>query len=212
MGCSTVKKAVQSTQQLELSSEPVGADVISVSGEKLGVTPLILDGESLKKILKNGKVNLVLSAPGYQQRELLLDLHGKDSHTVQLERFGDNYFSERLIQDFSKEANAMARSLAEIQSLVFVRKLSEAEQALTNFQKRFPNIAASYVLFGSVESLRGNQTKAKGYLLRARTLDPSDPVAARMLARQLPADPKELLKPQPVRQPATAPIKKGGTR
>ncbi|OFZ19058.1 MAG: hypothetical protein A2X94_14165 [Bdellovibrionales bacterium GWB1_55_8] len=212
MGCSTFRSALEYTQSVELTSEPQGAEVQTAMGEKLGVTPLKIEGEALKKITVNNKINVVIAAPGYQQREVALELHGKDAHAIQLQPYGPSYFAERMMQEFSKEANAMARGLVEIQSLVFARKLNEAEKYLGEYQNRFPNIAASYVLAASIESLRGNQDKAKRYLLRARTIDPTDPVAARMLTRQAAPIGKAAqsapLKQAPVRRPAAkTPVK-----
>lgn len=173
--------ACATTGRVELKSEPGGAEVSNLAGEKLGQTPLSLKDDALAKAVRDGRFAVVLSSPGYADREVLMELHGDDTHTVRLRPLDESYFSQRLLNDFSRESNAMARELLQIQGLLIVKKLDEAEKRLTEFQKRFPNIAASYVLLGNIESARGNAQKARGYLARARQIDPADPVIARLL-------------------------------
>ena len=188
--CGTLSKRV------ELRSEPAGAEVLTTEGEKVGTTPLVLENEILTKLSKNGRLRAVLASPGFQDRELSFEIRGSDQYDVRLTQLDTGYFSKRLLNDFPSQANAMTRELMRIQGLVFAKRLDEAGKLLAAFQSQYPNIAASYVLLASVESQRGKRDQARRYLLRAQSLDPSDPVAARILNSP----------------PATAPAAKGGTR
>ena len=167
--------------RVEVTSEPGGAEVVSFDGEKMGSTPLILEGEQLAKATKTGSLAVFISAPGYVERELVVETHGTVSYVVRLTRLDRDYFSKRLLNDFAFEANEMARELMQIQGLVLAGKLPDAEKALNAFQKKFPNVAASYVLFASIESQRGKGDQARRYLARAREIDPNDPVVIRMM-------------------------------
>ena len=168
--------------RVEVTSEPAGAEVVSFEGEKIGSTPLILEGEQLAKATKTGSLAVLISAPGYVERELVVETHGTASYSIRLTRLDRDYFSKRLLNDFAIETNEMARELMQIQGLVLAAKLADAEKALNEFQKKFPNVAASYVLYASIESQRGKGEQARRYLARAREIDPNDPVVIRMLS------------------------------
>ena len=168
--------------KVEIKSNPPAAQVLSLERKVVGVTPLVLTGDILKQNSKEGRVFVILSAPGYVERELFLDVHGDDVHQVTLAKLDENYFIDKILGSLSPEANHMARDLLQIQALLLSKKINEAETGILEFQKRFPNIASSFVLLAGVEMARGNVPKARGYLLRAQSLDPSDPVAARLLA------------------------------
>jgi Flp pilus assembly protein TadD len=100
---------------------------------------------------------------------------------VRLTKADQDYFSKKLLTDFSAETNKMARELMQMHGLVLAGKLDEAEKLLSEFQKQFPNIAASYVLSASIENQRGKRDSARRYLMRANQIDPNDPVVLRML-------------------------------
>jgi tetratricopeptide (TPR) repeat protein len=183
--------------RLELKSEPSGAEISTLQGEKLGSTPLTLQDQSLEKAVRDGRLMVTLSAPGYATRELLLEFHGQDSHDVKLSRLDEDYLLKKLMTDFSRQSNELARELLQIQGLLVINKLDEAEKQLEGFQKRFPNIAASYVMLGNLEAARGDLAKARAYFVRARSIDPGDPVIARLLGTAVESDRAPASQPSP---------------
>ena len=180
LGMSAMSCSIARTK-VEVRSEPSGAEVSSLSGEVLGSTPLVISGDTLQKVSQDGKFFAIVSAPGHLGSQIVFDMHGEDVHQVKLRPLDSNYFTQNLLKNYQKQANEMARSLLQIQGLIAVKKLEEAERAIQDFQKLYPNIAASYVLLGNIELIRGNRGKAHGYLLRAQSIDPEDPVIARLV-------------------------------
>jgi len=142
-------------------------------------------GENLQRLSKDNRLMVLIEAPGYIPRQLIFDIHGEDVYTVNLSKYDPNYFSERLLKDFHKNANEMSRELLRIQGLLMVRKLDEAERSIDVFQKAYPSIAASYALAANVEMLRGQPEKARAYLLAGEALDNEDPAIKRALGMQV---------------------------
>ena len=192
-------------KRIEIHSEPDGAEILALDGTLIGSTPATFSGDILDRISKDDRVLLLVQAPGYMPRQVIFDVHGEDVHKIILSKFDENYFQQRLLKDFHKNVNEMSRELLRIQGSVMVRKLDEAERALEEFQKTYPNIAASYALLGNIEMLRGRPEKARAYLLRGESMDPDDPAIKRALGIQVrptvksdaKADSKPVPKPVP---------------
>ena len=177
-GCSSIAR-----RSLEVRSQPAGADVTTLSHDKLGVTPLVLSGDSYDRAVRNGKTALIVSHPGYLDTEIVMDTHGEDVHELRMTKLDEKYFSDHLMNDFSTQANEMAKDLLNIHGMLISKKFEEAENLLMEFQKRYPNVASSYVMRANISIVRGNPAEARGYLLRAQSIDPSDPVVERLLGR-----------------------------
>ena len=167
--------------RVTLKSDPAGAQVQNFRGEVIGTTPLVLQGDRLDQAKRNGRLVLTVSHPQHLQRELVLDVHGEDSYEVALTRLDEDYFHHQLLKHYPRQSNELIRDLLQIQGYLVVNKVNEAQSALSDFQKRFPNIAAAYVLSANVALIKGDKASARSYLLRAQSLDPDDPVVARML-------------------------------
>jgi hypothetical protein len=168
--------------RIEIETEPQGAEISTLAGEKIGVSPLTLEGEALAKFAQKDRIALEANLPGYVKKQMSFDLHGRDRYVVHMNALDENYFSDRLITEYPRQINALVAELLRVQGLLVVNRLDEAETALTAFQKKFPSVAASYVLQANIAESRGQSQQARGYLLRARTLDAGDPVVNRMLS------------------------------
>lgn len=177
----TAQSCASMQRQLEVTSQPAGAEVFNRAGEKIGVTPLVLQDSALDKVLDDGRAYVQLRAPGYAAERLLLEFKGRDSHDIRLLKLDDSYFSEKVMADFMPQTNRMIRELLSIQGLIVVRKLDQAEKSLNEFQKQFPQVAASYVMHANIALMTGRKKEAKAYLLRARSIDPADSVVSRMI-------------------------------
>jgi predicted Zn-dependent protease len=75
----------------------------------------------------------------------------------------------------------MTRELLRIHGMLMSRQFREAEKALQDYQKSYPNLASVYLLQANVALAAGDRQKAIAFLLRAQSLDPDDPVVARIL-------------------------------
>ncbi len=170
------------SRNVEIRSIPAGTEVQTLSGTKLGVTPLLLSGETLKRVSTGGRVEVMLTQAGYADRQLVLDIHGEDHHEVRMTALDGDYFAKHALSEFSKPINSLVRQLLQIQGMVMAKKLDQAMKSLEEFQSKYPNVASSFVLMANVELMRGKRRAARGYLIRAKSLDPSDAVISRMLA------------------------------
>ncbi len=176
-----VSACVGARPKIEILSEPAGAEVAKADGTKIGKTPLILENDALNSVLSDRFALLVLKYPGYFEREVMLENHGRDSHLVKLNRMSSEAFSSSILQEYSGELNAMTRELLQIQGQILSGKLQIAQQSLKDFQLKYPNIAASFTLQATIALNQGNRAEARALLLRAKALDPADPVTSRML-------------------------------
>lgn len=173
-----------SEKRVTIRSIPDSAEVYSSGGKVLGKTPLVLEGQKLDEATRGGRLDVLVHAPKYAERQITFDVLGEDTHEVRLRALDANYFSQRIMEDYGVAANELVRRLLTAQGLAFAGKLPEAEKELLLVEAQYPNLAALYVLKSDIERLRGNEEKARAYLLRARTVDPRDPVATRLLGTE----------------------------
>lgn len=173
--CSTPKR------KLEIKSDPMGADIANRAGEKIGKTPFVLEGDAIAKVEQDGLAFLNLQMPGYEDKSVILEPKTETSMTVKLAKQESEYFKNKTLRDFSPEANRMVRDLLRIQGLVLMKNVEEAQRSLEDFQKQYPYIAATFVMLANVSLMKRDVPSARNYLLRAKTIDPLDPVILRML-------------------------------
>lgn len=171
-------------RRITVRTVPDGAEVITAGGKSLGKTPLLLEGDKLVEAIVDGRLDVTLRAPRYVERQIAFDISGDDVHDVRLRPLDESYFSQRVMEDFGRQANDLVRHLMLAQGLAFAGRLQDAEKELNDIEKKFPNLAPIYVLRADIERLRGNMGKARSYLLRAKSVDPTDPVAARLLSAE----------------------------
>jgi hypothetical protein len=182
LGCLTFYSGCGASNRVELKTTPAGAEVFDRGDNKLGVTPLTLEGEPLERASEDKRLFVTVRNPGYESRSLILDYRGGlDTHELTLSKQEDAFFSKTTLNDFAPQVNEMVRQLLGIQGLLVVKKLDQAERELETFQKRYPQVAAGLVMQATVSISRGQSDRALGYLKRARQLDPADPVVTRML-------------------------------
>lgn len=175
------------TPRLEVTSQPPGAEVRNTRDEILGVTPLTLEKEKREAALDQGRIRVSIRSDGYQPRTFIVDSLGNDRLDVKLLPQNEEGFSRDVLPDYAAKANEMTREILRIQGLLVVRKNSEAAQSVAQFQKKYPSIAAGFVMEANLALAKGDRKSARGALERARQLDPNDLVAARMLSLLQPA-------------------------
>ncbi|MGE3975481.1 MAG: tetratricopeptide repeat protein [Bdellovibrionales bacterium] len=170
-----------SSAGIKISSEPEGADVVNSTNEVIGQTPLSVNSDQLTKIQDGSKLVFQLRKSGYQNKSVLLDKVGADEHKFKLDQLSAENFKSNNLFLYSKPSNKMVREALQIQGLLISKKVDEAAQRINEFQKQYPNIAASYVLLANISAIRNQNAQALQYLMRAQTIDPEDEVVSRMI-------------------------------
>ncbi|MCC7441902.1 MAG: hypothetical protein IT285_09725 [Bdellovibrionales bacterium] len=176
-GCS------QKYARVQIYSEPLGAEVRTPKGDVLGLTPLTLEGDTLKQAAPDGRsLSVVLDAPGYVASNQSMEIRGKDKYEIRLRRVDEDAFREGVLFQYGQQMNRMVRELLSIQGMILVKKTDDASRALQEFHGKYPNVAAGYVMSANVAIVKGELETAHGYLLKARSIDPTDTVVLQMIA------------------------------
>ncbi len=171
-----------SQRRVEITSQPSGAEVRNTRDEVVGVTPLTLEKEKVDTVTDQGRLRFSVRADGFQPRTFIVEPLGQDKLDVKLLPQNEEGFSRDVLPDYTAKANEMTREILRIQGLLVVRKNGEAAQSVAQFQKKYPSIAAGFVMEANLALAKGDRRTARGALERARQLDPNDLVAARMLS------------------------------
>ncbi len=171
-------------KRLTVESEPGGATIRTLTGESMGETPKTFEGAELEKIQRNNSAVFVIKKDGYLPREVHMRLDGEDKYSTKLNRLDDEFFRQIWVNEFPQATNLLARELLSIHGLILSRKLGEAEKRIEDFQKSYPNIASAWVLRSNIATLQNKSKEAQEYLLRAKSLDPADPVIGRLLSEK----------------------------
>lgn len=170
-----------STGQINISSNPAGAKILTINGESIGETPKTLTKKEFEKILVDKRATFILEKDGYASREVIFDVKGVENYEFKLNPLDKDYFKTKLLSQYPKEANELIREVLSIQGLIMNKKTAEAEKRVEEFQKNYPTVAAGFVLGANLAMLKNDKTTAQSHLLRAQSLDPQDPVVIRLL-------------------------------
>lgn len=165
---------------LRIQSTPPGAEV-KLESTKIGVTPLTLPLNKIPKETAKGFLELTLSSPGYQERQVIVAVDGVRDIRLKLEPLDETYFRRTILAHYKKSANVMVREILLIQGYLVSKKNDLAAESLNKFIQTYPNVAAGYVLQSQLELSRGQKAQAIANLERAATLDADDAVVARLL-------------------------------
>ena len=163
------------SSRVEVSSDPAGAEILSLQGEKLGITPALLSSDQLAKLGDDeGVIRFKLRAEGHAPRWIIADAAGTRGVSVSLPKNDADLFAGEILQDYQPELNQMLRRAFELQRLLAEKKIPQLESKLEKFRKDYPTLAFSHVLAGHLASLQGRKDEARKNLERARALDPRD--------------------------------------
>ena len=164
-----------------IESNPAGAEVVTAKGEVVGATPLKITGEDLDKFAKDGIVSFVISKVGFVPREIVVLVNGIDLYNVELTPLNPDHFEKWVLKTYGDETNEMLRQLLQIQGFLFLQKFPLAENKITDFQKKYPNVAASYTMLGNIYYHQNKYPEARAQLLRALSIDGKDETTIRFL-------------------------------
>lgn len=167
------------SKQVMINSNPPGADVYN-GQDKIGTTPLNLDSEKLKRMTESGVIEIALRKDGFNEKIFIFKPEGIETYNLNMNSLVEMQ-TQMLPSQYRGTISAITRDLLTIQGLIFSKKLPEAKQKLTLFQEKYPFIAASFVLSSSIALLNSDLKSAYLDLVKAQTLDQSDPQIKKML-------------------------------
>jgi hypothetical protein len=167
---------------IRIESEPSGGQVF-IREQMVGQTPFSLPKNNEYFENESRVTEAVIVLPNYEKQNLFLQKNISQTYKVVLKPYSPEFFQTQLFSQFHSQINEFSRELLSIQGFLYSKKFDEAEKKIIEFQKKYPNIAASYVLQSHIEFEKGQTDKAKAALGRAQTLDPSDPTVLRTLEK-----------------------------
>lgn len=167
--------------KVRIESSPTAAEVY-LNNKLISKTPVELDSEKYKTEFAKPYLDIKLSQNGYEGQSVLISTKSVQTFKINLKPFDKLYFESKLLSNFQTEANELVREILQIQGLIVAQQIDQAEEKNTSFLKRYPNIAAGYVLQSSIEMAKDDKAKAVRNLQRALSLDPQDPVVLRALS------------------------------
>lgn len=163
-----------SSRSVRISSNPEGAEVSNLSGEKIGMTPLEVGHDELEKISENGLATFRVTAPGHLPRIAFVDPSVTREVVVGLPKTDSSAFRSEFMKDFGRDMNRMLRSAFFIQKLVGQKKFDEASKEIESFKEQYPSLAYSHVISAQISLAQGRREEARTSLVRAGVLDPDD--------------------------------------
>ena len=172
--------ACSTTRSIRIESEPSGANVL-IADKEIGTTPFELTEDKFQEEFRESFLRVKINKNEFEEQILIVPTVGIQNFKVDLRPLDQKYFESVLLKHFQRPQNELVRELLQIQGLLFSKKNAEAEKRLQDFNKSFPNIAASYVLQANLAMINGNEDQARRFLQRALSLDPQDAVVKRML-------------------------------
>lgn len=169
-----------SSATIKVESNPPGA-VVSLNNKEIGQTPLALKSSDYKEAFRMSFIELTVRAKGYEPRSFIAKTEGDQTVSITLNPYTEEYFANTLMANYQAQANKLIRDLLFIQGLLINKKYEQAEAALGDFIRQYPNIAATYVLRANIEISKNNRDLALRNLERAISIDPQDATAQRMM-------------------------------
>lgn len=149
-----------STTVISVKSDPVGADVYiknmgSDAKEKIGVTPLVLEGEKFEALkLKDGPLVVVVEKDGHSKEQVLLS----DTNSVDIELSLKLTASDKL--ENAKQMDDISGKLFEVQRFIRTKNYPEALKLTTQLKDLYPEISVANELEGSIYYLQKDYKKS----------------------------------------------------
>jgi hypothetical protein len=162
------------SQELQIQSNPEGAEVSTLSGESLGKTPLVLKSEVLEKHSSGDVLDLKFISSGRIPRVISMDVKSIRSMSVVLPETSAESFKSEFAIDFSAQLNTMLRRAFLIQKKIGEGKKAEAEAEIQKFNTDYPFAAFGHVISAQLSLMGGKEAEARTHLQRAKILDPAD--------------------------------------
>ncbi len=169
-----------SSKVIRVESKPTSAQVF-LNDKPIGKTPMDLKSTDFKQEFNKPYVDIKVVNAGFEPKTMLVATNSIQKINVELKPYDKKYFETKLMSDFQDSSNELIREVLQIQGLIVAQKMDEAEEKNKNFMKRYPNVAAAFVLQSSIEVAKNNIDQAMKNLKRAAQIDPADPVVVRAM-------------------------------
>lgn len=194
VGCAIMLSACAT---LQISTEPTGAELVAQpsagSPIPLGKSPASLTSDKLSEILKQGPVLIRATLEGHESANLLVPttLRGELKASLLLKKLPempakDDEKEDNENEEDDKEQDAPKQNPAELNGLVrdildaergiIEKRFDDAQRISIKIREKFPSLAVSYFLEGSIQFQKGELQAAIASLNRGLELDPDDTV------------------------------------
>ncbi|MBS1962737.1 MAG: tetratricopeptide repeat protein [Bdellovibrionales bacterium] len=174
-----------SSGQIQVESDPAGADVNVVSGggmkQKIGQTPLTLTPAQFPNAF-GADVQIQVSKDGYRAESFLLPPQASGAVGRIQAKLADDPVS-KTCQDTANSIADATDAVAQIQRLIYKKNYGDAERALVSATVKYPAVPIFYSLLGNVYYLEKQLDKALESYRHAAALQPQNLEIARMIEK-----------------------------
>lgn len=165
---------------LQITTEPAGAELTAISASggapaTLGKSPVSLNSDKLGELVRQGPALIRATLEGHETATLLLptSLRGELKASLSLKKIVDPKSSE---QQKPSDLNALVRDILDAERGIIEKRYDDAQRLTVKIREKYPNLAISYFLEGSIQFQKGELQAAVASLTRGTELDPDDTV------------------------------------
>ncbi|MFZ9520585.1 MAG: hypothetical protein ACO3A4_08925 [Silvanigrellaceae bacterium] len=181
LACSIVQTILLAAcASLQITTEPAGAELTAISASggapaTLGKSPVSLNSDKLGELVRQGPALIRATLEGHETATLLLptSLRGELKASLSLKKIVDPKSSE---QQKPSDLNALVRDILDAERGIIEKRYDDAQRLTVKIREKYPNLAISYFLEGSIQFQKGELQAAVASLTRGTELDPDDTV------------------------------------
>lgn len=172
---------VKKRENLIIDADPVKTKVYSESGDLIGETPLELTPEQVDKIKSGEFCKFLLRNEGFIDLNVVVNTKEMTNASFKMEKLKTDHFEKWVFGSYNTDLNVYSKDLLNLQMLMMVKKYEDARNKIMEFQKKYPNVGATFTMLAHIEIQEKKFEKAKLYLEKAIQIDAKDSTAIRML-------------------------------
>ncbi|MEN9825384.1 MAG: hypothetical protein RI953_1129 [Pseudomonadota bacterium] len=168
---------------LQITTEPAGAELTAISASggapvSLGKSPVSLNSSKLGELVRQGPALIRANIEGHESATLLVptSLRGELRASLNLKKLVDPKASEQQQQQKPSELNNLVRDILDAERGIIEKRYDDAQRLTVKIREKYPNLAISYFLEGSIQFQKGEIQAAVASLTRGTELDPDDTV------------------------------------
>lgn len=178
-GCST------SVSQLRVKTVPESAQIAvrTAEGEYkvLGKGPLEISTQEVFSL--GSRMSMIqVSKEGYKPQSVLI-VQGKTPENYEMLVQLEKELADPKSNDIRERQERLAKSLAQANNLIFLKKYNEAENILKNVVTDFPHISVGYDLLGNLYYLQKNMKSALLNYEKSFEINPENFETKRMIEK-----------------------------
>jgi len=164
----------------QIQSEPEGARVYATDGKELGVTPL--DPAKLN-LPDEAYSQLIFRKDGYLDAHLVIERRALDNVRFKLLPLGADGFQKNFVQPHAVPISQLVQEYLIAQGHLGARRFEAAERSLRALETKYPQLAATSVLWADLYMAQGKRPQAIDSLKQALRLNPTEPLIKSALER-----------------------------